>query len=299
MTTEKFIEKAKEVHKNKYDYSFAEYVNCNTKIKIICKEHGVFEQIYYSHLNGNGCPLCAGVKKMTKDNFIEKAKKIHGDKYLYCYVDYKNNKSKIKIICKNHGEFIQTPSEHLIGKGCFKCGVEHISNLKTKTFENFLLQSKNIHGNRYDYSNVNYINRRAAVEIICEKHGSFFQTPKNHLKGSGCIFCKSSKGELAIIDYLNSKNIKYDYQKTFKDCKYKKNLIFDFYIPNINLLIEYDGKQHFEPEVFFGGKDNFLENKKRDKIKDEYAKNNDIKLLRIPYTKFHQIKKILKNEIKI
>lgn len=121
-----FINKSKEIHVNKYDYSLVEYQGRHKKIKIICPEHGVFEQTAYSHIQGRGCYECGVVsrtikKTHNKNTFVNKAKQVHGDKYDYSLVDYKNNRYKVKIICKIHGVFEQKPNAHLCGHGCMLC----------------------------------------------------------------------------------------------------------------------------------------------------------------------------------
>lgn len=127
LTTDEFIQKAREVHGDKYDYSKVEYKSNKEKVCIICKEdgHGKFYQTLSSHLKGSGCPMCTVEnRKYTTENFIKRAKEKHGNKYDYSKVDYKNNKEKICIICKEegHGEFYQAPSDHIQGKGCPRCG---------------------------------------------------------------------------------------------------------------------------------------------------------------------------------
>ena len=145
-------------------------------------------------------------------------------------------------------------------------------------------KAKNVHGNKYDYSNMNYINSYTKVEIICPKHGSFYQAPQDHIHSkAGCPICKESKGELLISNILNELNIDYNRQKTFPDLKYKSLLYFDFYLPDYNICIEYDGEQHFKSVDYFGGEKVFEENKIRDKIKNEYCNNNNIRLIRISY----------------
>ena len=129
LTIEQFIKKVKVIHGNVYDYSLVEYKNAHTKVKIICPEHGIFEQKSYHHLRGQGCPECRYIKsgnklRSTTEQFIKKAKVVHGNKYDYSLVDYKNNKTKVKIICHEHGIFEQTPNHHLSGNGCSKCGVK-------------------------------------------------------------------------------------------------------------------------------------------------------------------------------
>jgi len=122
-TKEDFIKQAIEIHRDKYDYSKVNYINTETKVLIICKEHGEFEQTPHSHIGerANGCSKCSKKYSPNNNEFIKKAKKIHKDKYDYSKVEYKNSKEKIIIICKEHGEFEQVASSHLNGKGCRKC----------------------------------------------------------------------------------------------------------------------------------------------------------------------------------
>ena len=185
--TLEFIEKSRTVHRDKYDYSMVEYVNNATKVKISCSEHGVFEQTPANHLNGNGCPKCGGTSKSNTLEFIEKSRTIHGDKYDYSEVDYINNKTKVKILCFQHGAFEQTPNSHLSGKGCPNC--------KKSNIPAFIEKSRTIHGDKYDYSEVDYINNYTKVKISCSQHGIFEQSPNSHLKGHGCPTCAKEKSQ--------------------------------------------------------------------------------------------------------
>lgn len=301
LTTEEFIEKAKNIHGDKHDYSLVEYINADTKIKVICKEHNImFLQIPNSHLMGmSGCFYCKGKKiwdnrkRLTNYDFINRAKIIHNNKYNYSKVEYTKAKDKIIIICPIHGEFKQSAEHHLRGYGCYKCCG------KQKTTEDFILKAKEIHKNKYNYSKTEYVNCKDKITIICSIHGEFKQSPEKHLSGQGCYKCRQSQGENKISEYLKNKNIEYINQKKFKDCKNKKSLPFDFYLPKYNLCIEYDGEQHYIiREKRFGStekpKEILNQIKQRDKIKDDYCKINNINLLRIKYDQFNNIEKILK-----
>lgn len=183
---ETFIEKSNKIHLYKYDYKLAQFNNLGDKIIIICPIHGEFEQEAKGHLNGCGCFLCGVDKRRkTKEQFILEAKEIHGDKYDYINVNYKNNSTDIEIICSKHGIFLQSPAVHLEGYGCQKCGNE----AQTKTQEQFLLEARATHGNRYDYSKSHYINWKTELEIICREHGLFQQQAGAHIQGRGCYFC--------------------------------------------------------------------------------------------------------------
>ena len=129
-------------------------------------------------------------RKLTTEEFIKKAKEIHGDKYDYSKVNYTNNSTKVCIICPEHGEFWQTPKDHLKGKCCLKCGFDKIKNKKRYNKETFIEKAKIVHGNKYNYSKVEYINSETKVCIICPEHGEFWQTPGKHLSGRGCRKCQ-------------------------------------------------------------------------------------------------------------
>lgn len=274
-----FILKSNTIHNNKYDYSRVIYINSHTKIKIICKEHGIFEQVPYQHIRGCGCPNCNKFKKLDTKEFIDRSNEIHNNKFDYSLVNYINNRKKIIIICPEHGKFEQTPGDHLRGIGCSKCSMR-----KKKTNDDFILKSNEIHNFFYNYSKVEYKSAHKKVIIICKIHGEFKQTPNSHFKGVGCPYCKKSKGETKILNFLKEKNIKFEPQKTFENCKYKQLLSFDFYLPDFNTCIEYDGEQHFSRYRFEKDNTKFEIRKKRDQIKTNFCIENDIKLIRIKYT---------------
>jgi hypothetical protein len=182
-TTEEWILKAHKVHGSKYNYSKVIYINCKTKVEILCSVHGSFFQTPYHHLRGVNCSKCSGVYKYVKEDFIAKANVIHNNKYEYSKVEYINSNTSVEIICPEHGSFWQKSVNHLRGYGCLKCVG------KNKTNEEWIENANKIHNNKYDYSKVEYINARTKVEIICPEHGSFFQKPISHVRGSGCIKC--------------------------------------------------------------------------------------------------------------
>jgi very-short-patch-repair endonuclease len=284
-----FIVRANKIHNNKYDYSLVEYVNTDVKIKIKCKEHGLFEQRPSCHLKGQGCPKCYGNKKLNVSDFIKKFSIVHNNKYDYSSVEYKNNRTKVKIICKEHGIFEQSPETHK-KHGCPLC-----SKIYTNDFIN---SAKNIHHDKYDYSLTIYINAKSKVKIICKKHGVFEQIPNNHLNGKGCSLCFSSKGEKIIEDILKNNDIKHIPRYSFNDCRYKNPLFFDFYLPENNLCIEYDGEQHFTKFRYEKNNDRLLERQKRDKIKDEYCKTHNICMIRIKYNEniYDKLSYMIKNQ---
>lgn len=217
--------------------------------------------------------------KKTISDFIEKSKEKHGDKYDYSNVNYIDSRTPIVINCKTHGEFIQRPDSHIRGSGCIKCR----NDKRRSNKDEFIEKSRKIHGDKYDYSNVEYKNADTPVSIICKTHGSFRQIPYSHLTArAGCPNCRESKGEIDVAKSLDGLSIKYIRNNKFIDCRGETGypLPFDFYLPDYNMCIEYDGQQHYLP-VF--GIDKFTRLKINDKIKDYYCEKNGIKLLRISY----------------
>jgi len=196
---ETFIKKAREVHDDKYDYSKVEYVHASSKVIIGCSEHGEFEQIASVHMSGGGCPKCSGRAKLTTQDFIEKSKKVHDNKYDYSKAEYVNSNNNVIIICSKHGEFEQIASVHMGGGGCPKC------NGKLMNTKYFIEESNIIHYDKYDYNKVEYLNGKTKVIIICPEHGEFKQIPKYHLKGSGCPKCVG-RGYI-YVNYEDVKNI--------------------------------------------------------------------------------------------
>jgi hypothetical protein len=190
-TLEEFIQKATQVHGDKYDYSKVEYKKSCQKVIIHCKEHGEYLQTPNGHIGGAGCVKCAtqknaNDKRFTRIEFIEKAIEVHRDKYDYSKVEYKNFNTKVCIICSEHGEYFQTPAGHLTGRKCIKCGNNSRALLKTKSTEQIIREFKIIHGDKYDYSKVQYKNGQENIIIICKEHGEFEQSPRGHLSGKIC-----------------------------------------------------------------------------------------------------------------
>lgn len=288
-----FVEICKLKHGDKYDYSkIKEYINNKTYYTIRCIEHDyTFDIRGDMHLQGQGCRECkknrlSNLKKNNLEDVILLFRKKHGDKYDYSKIkEYINCDTKISIICKKHGIFNQSSKNHWNGQGCLKCYNDIRSSKLSSNNEDFIEKSKNIHGDKYDYSKVNYTNSKNIVEIICKKHGSFFKKPNNHINGDkeGCPKCSSSYGEKIIYSILKENNIKFITQKTFDGCKFKKSLKFDFYLPDYNTCIEYNGEQHYRSVDFYGGDEGYELSKIRDNIKNNYCLNNNINLLIIKY----------------
>ena len=241
---------------------------------------------------GRRIPKGQNVCDNCNRTFIDKAKKIHGDKYDYSKVKYSNSKHKITIVCFEHGEFKQTPNNHLQGKGCSKCG-----GTKKLTTEEFIEKAKLVHDNLFEYSKVNYLRNNLKVKITCSIHGIFEQQPDSHLQGIGCPICSASKGEILVSNFLIKNGIFFKPQHKFPKCKHKRLLAFDFYLPDHNMCIEYDGLQHYKSVKYFGGDVRFEDQKIKDNIKNDFCLNNNIKLIRINGK--NKINETLKKEFKI
>jgi len=224
ITTEEFIARAKDAHGDKYDYSKTIYVLSTIKVLIACSVHNgfIFEQTPTDHLKGNGgCPKCWG-RIRTTEEWIEKAKTVHGNKYDYSSVNYVNStKTKITIICTEHGKFEQMPRNHLNGNGCSECAKIFVSNKFAFTTEKFIEKARAFHGNKYDYSLVEYVHSHEKVKIGCDIHGFFLQTASTHMNGQGCYSCGRktlAKNLHKNLDWFLDKarlvhGDKYDYSK--------------------------------------------------------------------------------------
>ena len=335
LTTQEFIEKAQKIHGDKYDYSKVEYINGKTKVCIICPEHGEFWMRPNDILNGTSCPSCCRTKKMTTIDFVTKSKIVHnnffsyekteyinsnskvivtcpihgdfevkannhlncanfkkcqhegisheitilkkhknstkkltneeflkkcfekwGNKYTYEKTEYIASRKKVIITCPIHGDFEITPNHFLNGRGCAYCAKNGIiDNGK------FIEKAKKIHGDKYDYSKIQYMSTHKQICIICPDHGEFWQTPANHLKGEGCPLCKQSKLENTIHLFLKENHLNFIPQKKFK---WLGRQSLDFYLPDYNIAIECQGIQHFETVPFFKNNNIFrLDNKKQ------------------------------------
>lgn len=219
---EQVVKKFRKVHGSRYDYSLVEYINTDTKIKIICKEHGVFEQAPEKHIFGNGCPKCIGRHKTWEEILVE-FNKAHGNKYDYSESEFDMVTKKIKIKCNLHGDFMQTPQNHIGGQGCIEC-----SGTYQLTTTEIVEQFKTAHGDKYDYSLVEYFNTKSRVKIICKEHGVFEQLPQLHKNKIGCPRCANSYSptSLEVIEQFRAiHSDRYDYSKVDYQGAFKKVII--------------------------------------------------------------------------
>ena len=286
-TTKEFIEQAITIHGGKYDYSKSNYQGCKKKVCIICPKHGEFWMTPDNHVNSKqGCPKCANNVSLTTEIFIERAKLVHNNKYSYDKTNYINYQTNVIITCPIHGDFEQTPANHLKGEGCYYCGRDKTDNSKRVILEESIQKASSIHNNYYDYSKVKFDKTTDKVIIICPKHGEFEQIWHTHLCGSGCPKCNQSKGEKQILSYLIDNNINYITQYKIninRDINQSGIAYIDFYIPDYNCFIEYNGRQHYMPVDKFGGEIQYQKQLKRDQFIRDYCKDNQIKLNEIMY----------------
>ena len=236
------IEKAKETHSIDYDYSLVESCNLSDNVKIICKKHGLFTPRLNRFLKGSNCPYCAGKIKSNKEDFVEKANKIHNNFYSYEHFNYVDSHTKSYITCPIHGDFLQSPTNHLSGCGCKECKSDKLKLSFTSNKEDFVKKANKIHNNFYSYEHFNYSKSSEQSYITCPIHGDFIQSPNNHLKGEGCPLCKQSHLENEIMKCLNENNIKYTRQKKFE---WLGRQSLDFFLEDYNISIECQGRQHF------------------------------------------------------
>jgi very-short-patch-repair endonuclease len=282
------------------------YINCTTKVDCKCLICGHIWSALPSNLSkGQGCPVCGIIKAhkaITKhhNDFVCELSKINPNiKLLGQYI---NNKTKVECVCLqcNHKWFV-TPHNLLRGQGCPECAKERIANALRLTHEQFVDKLFKVNPNIKVLNK--YYNHTIKIDCECLKCGHKWKaTPNNLLSGYGCPKCRNSKGEKAISIFLDSSQINYIPQYCFNDCKNIKPLPFDFYLPDYNMCIEYDGRQHYETVRFGDETSEQLEinlniQKRNDNIKTKYCQDNNIKLLRIPYWDFKNIEEILKKEL--
>ena len=281
LTTETFIEKARKVHGDRYNYSRVNYINSITPVKIICPEHGEFEQRPAKHLSGQNCPKCSKHYRRNTEEFIKEASILHNNKYDYSKVTFVDVHTKVCIICPIHGEFWQTPHMHLSKKqGCPKCG-----GTSKLTTEEFIQKAKEIHGNKYDYSKVNYISNSDKVCIICPEHGEFWQKVNDHISGKkGCPKCKL-KSQTKLYEKLKESfpNEKILFEVGNSTISWINGQRFDIYFPKYNIAVEYNGIQHYIPVEHFGGELKFQDQLEYDELKRKKCKENNCVLFEVKY----------------
>ena len=294
LTTEEFIQRCQAIYGDACDYSKVIYKNQSTKVCITCNACKTeYLQTPANHYTKVGCPICRykrvsiALRKSTEE-FIRKSKAIHGNRYKYINTVYRTARHKVTIECRIHGNFLQSPFDHLAGKGCKECRTVKIADARRNDTEYFIEKATAIHNGKYTYENSRYKTAREHITITCPTHGEFVQTADSHLRGTGCPRCSFSKGELAVAQCLESLNIPYEQEKKFPECKDKRPLQFDFYfcINETHFLVEYHGLQHSQPVDFFERKGTVKHEwyKRHDKIKRKFAKKYGFIMIEIWHT---------------
>ena len=278
-TTEQFKVEAKIIHGDRYIYDLVDYKHIEIPVDIICKIHGPFKQTPHSHLKGNNCFKCSREvaiekTKLTPEIYFERANLKHNYKFDYTNSIYLGTVYPITYICPKHGEVTQNASGHL-AYGCERCG----HDVKVVPFEEFVERALVKHKGLYTYLKEGYTNISSKIKCVCKIHGIFEQVGDDHLKGTGCPICSSSKNEQRIYDLLTRHNFNFIKEFKFKDSK----LRYDFYLIDLNLLIEYDGPQHFLAVPMWGDVEGLAKRRKNDFIKNEMAKQANIPLKRFDY----------------
>jgi hypothetical protein len=375
--TASFIEQANRIHRGRYEYPKVDYRGTKHKVIITCLVHGDFHQTAETHLQGRGCPICASERKAlnrvddqtvfsesravhgdkyqyigtikkdgkryvryicpfhgevkqevrnhrigmacpkcasrdkTTEQFIEEVQVIHGNDYDYSQVEYSMSTSPVTIICRTHGAFMQTPNAHLHGCGCARCGKEQMADKLRKSPEEFLAQARLIHGEKYQYPDLSFSSGLDYITIVCPKHGEFRQQVSSHInQESGCPKCWRgfSRGEERIANHLKAIGINFVREETFNKALLSDlgvPLRYDFYLPSYNLLIEFDGAQHYFPFKMSADETDDTINAryqrtcKHDEIKNEYARAKEITLVRISYLEYESIETLLDQAIAI
>ena len=271
----------KECKEKGLDLPIDDYLGVNVSINHKCNKGHIYLQTPNSHLKGSGCPKC-NVKnpKKTHEQYVKECK----EKGLDLPIEhYRGNNIPIKHKCKYGHIYKRKPLNHLQGSQCYQCAILNGSKKQRKTMNEYVKDCKVL---GYDLPIEDYINSKTKIKHKCNRCDYIYsQTPSDHLyHGTGCPKCNESHGERFIRNYLDRNNIKYIPQKTFKDLKDKTYLSYDFYLPNYNILIEYQGEQHYKVSDYFGGKDKLELQQLHDKMKKDYAKNHGYKLLELHYS---------------
>jgi hypothetical protein len=283
---EYYLIKSRLYHGNKYNYCEVVYLNSRKKVKITCPIHGEFYQSLQNHSIGHGCEKCGHdyrsenhPRKLSLEIFQKRCSETWGDLYdISGLKDYKNNSTKFNVICKKHGNFTTTPNQLMTNHGCIKCGLERISESQRIEYDEFLEMKVETWGDTYVIKKEDYGGYQS-FKVYCKIHDFYWITNgSNFLKGHGCRRCgvTISKGESRITELLLEKNVLFLEQYKFIGMENKRGLRCDFYLSEYNIVIEFNGRQHYESIEFFGGLEGFKLTQYRDGLKQKYCQENDI-----------------------
>lgn len=278
-----------------YKLISTKYINSFKHLEIECNKGHTYSASFDRIRQGRRCPICRAnekgdrIRKRTTEDIKSVFEKYGFKVEIDNYID---EKQKYKVVCSNKHVF-ETSWR------CFKNSIDRNKNICQECRRQDYLKTLKEKMTLINYKVISdkYTSSNTKISIECDKGHMYKATPDNIKRGNRCPVCNISKGEEAIRNFLNRNFITFDPQKTYDNCRYKWVLRFDFYIPDLNILIEYDGIQHFEPIEFFGKSKGLKEIQKRDQIKNEYCKNNKITLIRIPYYDFEKINYILTENV--
>lgn len=279
-THEKYVKEVKEINP---DIEVVEqYKGSEIKILHKCKIDGTEWMARPNNiLNGRGCPVCGKMSQQQQrrklhEEYIKEVEKINPD--IEVIGQYVNNFTKILHRCKiDRYDWMVNPNNVLSGNRCPRC-----INKERYTQEEYVKKVEKLNSNIEVIGH--YIDSHTKISHCCKIDGfKWYATPNNILNGKGCPKCNQSKGEKTVFNWLDEHKVVFQQQKKFDDCKDKSFLLFDFYLPDYNILIEYNGIQHYEPVDYFGGQETFEDQIKKDNIKKEYCRKNNIFLFEIPH----------------
>jgi len=278
----KIVSRFQEVHGDRYDYSGFIYDGADKKGLVKCRCGNEFLILAGNHLKGKGCRVCSsrmraeGVIASMSLQIVEDFRSVHGDKYDYSQVSYSGTDIRVKIGCRECKEvFFQTPASHKKGNGCRRCADRLEGVRRIRAVDEVIKDFEGVHGNRYDYSEMEYVRSDRKVEIICNDcREHFWQTPDHHRTGNGCPRCRESHGERAVGRELDGMGILFKRQKKFRGCRNIRELPFDFYF-----------NHHGVPFVveFNGGEEGFKDCVHRDSLKRDFCRENGIRMIKISH----------------
>lgn len=214
-----FIERANKIHNYRYNYDSVEYIESHSSVQVFCFNHGLFNQLPNTHLNGSGCPLCgiesrARLRSSSVNFFIEKSNIVHNNKFNYSLVEYKNAITYIKIICPNHGIFEQTPANHLNGKGCYKCSNSNISKLEIKWLDHLNIEEK------YRHQTIIILNRKYKVDAYIPETNTIYEFYGDFWHGNPAMYNENEVNPRSNISYGILYNKTIERENLFKEAKY-------------------------------------------------------------------------------
>jgi hypothetical protein len=306
MTTAEFIRRAKAVHGERFDYGAAAYRGFTAPLTLGCRLHGTFSTTPKSHLHSKagGCRPCIeralrpDTLQRQQDAFLRKARLVHGNRYEYGPGVSEDGRCWVTVVCAKHGPFLLRRAKHLRGHGCRQCSHARLSQERRLSVWELIDRIAAAQGlGRYDYNLRGYVNLHSRLAVRCHKHGWFVQMASAHIKGHGCAKCCSSRGERRIRRVLRQLGHDFVEQARFPECRDRRPLPFDFYLPHIRTLIEYDGKQHYRKSELWGGHHQLERTQRHDAIRNQFATEHGYRLLRIPYWQFDQIEEILRRDL--